>query len=192
MDDKIAAALRVMARGGANARESREAISAFKFRVIGLIEAYIKKVSASYQCQASVCIAVLLTATTGAVMAQIICTIRNAVRSCLRPDSKQVQSFCCTEGEMFSWSLYMTVSASVGNVCCLIGKTCVQVPSSPLLPAALPALLGALTGACQQGGDAALAKRLQALLMAFTKGQAQPLPSASGPHPSSCWHAMLR
>ena len=76
----------------------------------------------------------------------------------------------------------MTVSVSVGNVGCLIGKTCVQVPSSPLLPAALPALLGALTGACQQGGDAALAKRLQALLMAFTKGQAQALPSASGPH----------
>ncbi len=44
MDDKIAAALRVMARGGANARESREAIATFKFRVIGLIEIYIKKV----------------------------------------------------------------------------------------------------------------------------------------------------
>ncbi len=43
MDGKIAAALRVMARGGANARESREAISTFKFRVIGLIEVYIKK-----------------------------------------------------------------------------------------------------------------------------------------------------
>ena len=45
MDDKIAAALRVMARGGANARESREAVSAFKFRVIGLMELYIKKAS---------------------------------------------------------------------------------------------------------------------------------------------------
>lgn len=44
MDDKIAAALRVMARGGANARESREAIATFKFRVIGLMEIYIKKV----------------------------------------------------------------------------------------------------------------------------------------------------
>ena len=46
MDDKIAAALRVMARGGTNARESREAISSFRFRVIGLIEVYLKKVSA--------------------------------------------------------------------------------------------------------------------------------------------------
>lgn len=44
MDDKIAEALRVMARGGANARESREAIATFKFRVIGLMEIYIKKV----------------------------------------------------------------------------------------------------------------------------------------------------
>ena len=44
MDDKIAAALRVMARGGANARQSREAIATFKFRVIGLMEIYIKKV----------------------------------------------------------------------------------------------------------------------------------------------------
>jgi len=44
MDDKIAAALRVMARGGANARESREAIATFKFRVMGLMEIYIKKV----------------------------------------------------------------------------------------------------------------------------------------------------
>jgi len=33
-----------MARGGANARESREAIATFKFRVIGLMEIYIKKV----------------------------------------------------------------------------------------------------------------------------------------------------
>lgn len=44
MDDKIAAALRVMAKGGANARESREAISSFKFRVIGLLDIYVKKV----------------------------------------------------------------------------------------------------------------------------------------------------
>lgn len=44
MDDKIAAALRVMARGGANARQSREAIATFKFRVIGLMEIYSKKV----------------------------------------------------------------------------------------------------------------------------------------------------
>ncbi len=44
MDDKIAEALRVMARGGPNARESREAIATFKFRVIGLMEIYIKKV----------------------------------------------------------------------------------------------------------------------------------------------------
>ena len=44
MDDKIAAALKVLARGGANARESREAIQNFKFRVIGLIEVFIKKV----------------------------------------------------------------------------------------------------------------------------------------------------
>lgn len=43
MDDKIAAALKVMARGGANARESQEAISSFKFRVIGLLEIYVKK-----------------------------------------------------------------------------------------------------------------------------------------------------
>lgn len=84
MDDKIAAALRVMARGGANARESREAISAFKFRVIGLIEAYIKKVSAVSRPPASACTTGLLTAATGAVMAQDICTIGNAVRSCLR------------------------------------------------------------------------------------------------------------
>ncbi|DBB15045.1 TPA: hypothetical protein ACH3X3_004628 [Trebouxia sp. C0006] len=97
MDDKIAAALRVMASGGANARESREAIATFKFRVMGLMEIYIKK-----------------------------------------------------------------------------------VPSSPLLAAALPALLGALTGACQQGADAALAKRLHVLLMLFAKGHAQPAPSASG------------
>jgi len=55
-----------------------------------------------------------------------------------------------------------------------------QVPSSPLLAAALPALLAALTGACQQGGDAALAKRLHALLMLFTKGQAHSAPFASG------------
>jgi len=55
-----------------------------------------------------------------------------------------------------------------------------QVPSSPLLAAALPALLGALTGACQQGADAALAKRLHVLLMLFAKGHAQPAPSASG------------
>ncbi|DBB02081.1 TPA: DNA-directed DNA polymerase [Trebouxia sp. C0004] len=97
MDDKIAAALRVMARGGANARESREAIATFKFRVIGLMEIYMKK-----------------------------------------------------------------------------------VPTSPLLAAAVPALLGALTGACQQGGDAALAKRLHALLMLFAKGHAHSVPSASG------------
>lgn len=44
MDSKIAAALKVMARGGANARESREAIENFKFRVIGLLEIYLKKV----------------------------------------------------------------------------------------------------------------------------------------------------
>ena len=44
MDDKIAAALRVMAKGGANARENREAISSFKFRVIGLLDIYVKKV----------------------------------------------------------------------------------------------------------------------------------------------------
>ena len=44
MDDKIAAALKVMARGGANARESREALASFKFRVIGLLEIYVKKV----------------------------------------------------------------------------------------------------------------------------------------------------
>ena len=43
MDDKIAAALKVMAKGGANARESREAISSFKFRVIGLLDIYVKK-----------------------------------------------------------------------------------------------------------------------------------------------------
>ena len=47
MDSKIAAALKVMAKGGANARESREAMQNFKFRVIGLIEIYIKKVSSS-------------------------------------------------------------------------------------------------------------------------------------------------
>ena len=50
MDDKIAAALRVMAKGGANARESREAISSFKFRVIGLLDIYVKKVSALAPC----------------------------------------------------------------------------------------------------------------------------------------------
>lgn len=43
MDDKIAAALKVMAKGGANARESREAISSFKFRAIGLLDIYVKK-----------------------------------------------------------------------------------------------------------------------------------------------------
>lgn len=43
MDDKIAAALKVMARGGANAKESQEAILSFKFRVIGLLEIYVKK-----------------------------------------------------------------------------------------------------------------------------------------------------
>lgn len=43
IDDKIAAALRVMAKGGANAKESREAISSFKFRVIGLLDIYVKK-----------------------------------------------------------------------------------------------------------------------------------------------------
>ena len=43
MDDKIAAALKVMAKGGANAKESREAISSFKFRVIGLLDIYVKK-----------------------------------------------------------------------------------------------------------------------------------------------------
>lgn len=45
MDDKIAAALKVMAKGGANAKESREAISSFKFRVIGLLDIYVKKAS---------------------------------------------------------------------------------------------------------------------------------------------------
>ena len=75
---------------------------------------------------------------------------------------------------------WVYVIVIMGIVCGLTGKGCLQVPSSPLLPAALPALLSALTGACQQGGDAALAKRLQALLMAFTKGQAQSSPSASG------------
>ena len=44
MDNKLAAALKVMARGGAHARESREAVQSFKFRVIGLVEVYIKKV----------------------------------------------------------------------------------------------------------------------------------------------------
>lgn len=45
MDNKLAAALKVMARGGAHARESREAVQSFKFRVIGLVEVYIKKVN---------------------------------------------------------------------------------------------------------------------------------------------------
>ncbi|KAL3158646.1 hypothetical protein ABBQ32_011390 [Trebouxia sp. C0010 RCD-2024] len=90
MDDKIAAALKVMARGGANARESQEAISSFKFRVIGLLEIYVKK-----------------------------------------------------------------------------------VPNSPVLPTALPALLAALTAACQQGGDAALANRLKAMITAMTKAKAE-------------------
>ncbi|KAL3135482.1 hypothetical protein ABBQ38_005962 [Trebouxia sp. C0009 RCD-2024] len=87
MDDKIAAALKVMARGGANAKESQEAILSFKFRVIGLLEIY--------------------------------------------------------------------------------------VPNSPVLPTALPALLAALTAACQQGGDAALANRLKAMLTAMTKAKAE-------------------
>ena len=47
------------------------------------------------------------------------------------------------------------------------------MPSSPLLPAALPALLAALTAACQQGGDAALANRLKALITALTKAKAE-------------------
>ena len=53
MDDKIAAALKAMARGGANARESREAIAAFRFRVIGLLEIFMKKVcsiACAWQC----------------------------------------------------------------------------------------------------------------------------------------------
>ena len=49
-----------------------------------------------------------------------------------------------------------------------------------MLAAALPALLGALTGACQQGADAALAKRLHVLLMLLAKGHAHSVPSASG------------
>lgn len=49
----------------------------------------------------------------------------------------------------------------------------VQVPNSPLLPTALPALLAALTAACQQGGDAALANRLKALITAMTKAKAE-------------------
>ena len=48
-----------------------------------------------------------------------------------------------------------------------------QVPNSPVLPTALPALLAALTAACQQGGDAALANRLKALLTALTKAKAE-------------------
>ena len=43
-----------------------------------------------------------------------------------------------------------------------------------MLPTALPALLAALTAACQQGGDAALANRLKALLTALTKAKAEP------------------
>ena len=42
-----------------------------------------------------------------------------------------------------------------------------------MLPTALPALLAALTAACQQGGDTALANRLRALLTALTKARAE-------------------
>lgn len=42
-----------------------------------------------------------------------------------------------------------------------------------MLPTALPALLAALTAACQQGGDAALANRLKAMLTAMTKAKAE-------------------
>lgn len=42
-----------------------------------------------------------------------------------------------------------------------------------MLPTALPALLAALIAACQQGGDAALANRLKALLTALTKVKAE-------------------
>lgn len=55
-----------------------------------------------------------------------------------------------------------------------------QVPSSPVVPAALPALLAALTRACQQGGDAALANRLRALVSALGKAQAHSQISISG------------
>ncbi len=61
-------------------------------------------------------------------------------------------------------------------------KCVVQVPSSPLLPAALPALLAALTAACQQGGDAALANRVRGLVVALGKAQAQ----AASPTPGDC------
>ena len=55
-----------------------------------------------------------------------------------------------------------------------------QVPNSWLLPAALPGLLAALTAACQQGGDAALANRLRTLIRFLHKAQAQPAQPASG------------
>ena len=48
-----------------------------------------------------------------------------------------------------------------------------QVPNSPVLPTALPALLAALTAACQQGGDAALANRLKAMITVMTKAKAE-------------------
>ena len=70
---------------------------------------------------------------------------------------------------------------SMGNECLtsvILGL--MQVPSSPLLPAALSSLLAALTAACQQGGDAALANRLKALFAGLAKAQAHSSTSASG------------
>ena len=72
--------------------------------------------------------------------------------------------------------------------------SCVQLPNSPLLPGALPSLLAALTTACQQGGDAALANRLRTLIRSLHKAQAvQARPgvgeSTSSLHPAATAYA---